>query len=138
MTKLEGPELLKLLKAINELNIHSLISRIQEHMIIYQSKFVGQNPVYQHESLANLCNFCLEKICKESDKFIKFINLKAPLLELLLKRDDLKLSEIVIWDSLLKWGFAQNPSISQDTTKWSKEETTIMDRTLHRYISFFS
>ena len=135
MTKLEGPELLKLLKAVNELNIHSLISRIQEHMIIYQSKFVGQNPVdiletvYQHESLANLRNFCLEKICKEPDKFIKFINLKAPLLELLLKRDDLKLSEIVIWDSLLKLGLAQNPSISQDTTKWSKEETTIMERT---------
>ena len=59
-------------------------------MIVYQSKFVGQNPVvilktvYQCELLANLCNFCLEKICKEPDKFIKFINLKALLLELLL------------------------------------------------------
>ena len=62
-------------------------------MIIYQSKFVGQNPVeiletvYQRESLTNLHNFCLEKICKVPDKFIKFIkfiNLKALLLELLL------------------------------------------------------
>ena len=114
---MEGSELLKLLKAVNELNIHSF------------------KTVYQHESLTNLHNFYLEKICKESNKFIKFINLKTPLLELLLKHDDLKLSEIVIWDSLLKWGLAQNPSISQDTTKWSKEETTIMERTLHRYIS---
>ena len=55
-------------------------------------------------------------------------------MELLLKRDDLKLDEIVIWDILLKWGLAQNPSISQDFTKWSNEEITIMEWTLHRFI----
>jgi hypothetical protein len=32
-----------------------------------------------------------------------FINLKAPLLELLLKRDDLDLSEIEIWEAKLSY-----------------------------------
>jgi hypothetical protein len=55
-------------------------------------------------------------------------------LKLLLTRDDLDLDEIVIWDNLLKWGLAQNPSISQDTTKWSKEDITIMKKTFHDFI----
>ena len=70
-----------------------------------------QNPiellemVYQYESFTGLWNYCLEKICKEPEMLFnsdKFISLKAPLLELLLKWDDLKLDKIVIWDSLLK------------------------------------
>ena len=34
----------------------------------------------------------------------------------------------------MKWGLAQNPSISQDFTKWSNEEITIMEETLQRFI----
>ncbi|GBC01280.1 hypothetical protein RclHR1_04120010 [Rhizophagus clarus] len=63
-----------------------------------------------------------------------FTNLKAPLLELIIKRDDLILEEIDVWNSLLKWGLAQNPNISQDCTKWNQEEINIMERTLHSFI----
>ncbi len=55
-------------------------------------------------------------------------------MELLLKRDDLCLEEIVIWDNLIKWGLAQNPSIPKDVEKWSKGQTTIMEKTLHKCI----
>jgi hypothetical protein len=64
----------------------------------------------------------------------KFINLKAPLLELLIKRDDLILEEIDVWNSLLKWGLAQNPTISQDSTRWNNEEIKIIERVLYRFI----
>ncbi|RIA88530.1 hypothetical protein C1645_826214 [Glomus cerebriforme] len=54
--------------------------------------------------------FCLEKIC-ENPKILfdskNFINLKAPLLELLLKWDKLNMEEIKIWNNLLKWCFNQ-------------------------------
>jgi hypothetical protein len=79
----------------------------------------------------------VERICGEPEilfNYDKFIDLEAPLLEFLLKRDDLSLDEIEIWNSLLKWGLAQNPSISKDITKWSEEENTIMERTLHRFV----
>ncbi|RIA93780.1 hypothetical protein C1645_873887 [Glomus cerebriforme] len=33
-------------------------------------------------------------------------------------RDDLFLDEIDIWDSLIKWSFAQHTSIQQDIKKW--------------------
>src|SRR5204863_4568847 len=63
----------------------------------------------------------------------KFINLKAPLLELLLKRDDLNVDEIEIWENLLKWCFAQQ-NMKNDPTKWNKEDITEIERSLHRFI----
>ena len=125
MKNLQGPDVLKLLLAVDELNIQSLISHIQEFLIENQTEFLHQNPteiletVYQHESFTDLWNFCLEKICEEPkilfDSY-KFINLKASLLELLLKRDDLNVDEIVIWESLLKWCFAQQ-NMKNDPTQ---------------------
>ena len=44
------------------------------------------------------------------------------------------MDEIDIWNRVLEWGLAQNPSISQDLTKWSVEEITIMEETLQRFI----
>jgi len=128
--------------AVDELDIQYLVSYIQKYFIKCREEFLRQNPVgileiiYQGELFTEILIYCLETICKEPERLFNsddLIKLKAPLLELLLKRDDLKLDEIIIWESLLKWGIAQNPSISQDNTKWSKEELTIMKRTLHRY-----
>ncbi|POG76233.1 hypothetical protein GLOIN_2v1474782 [Rhizophagus irregularis DAOM 181602=DAOM 197198] len=143
LSKLQGPDILKLLIAVDELKIQTLILCIQEYLIKHQHEFLQQNPleiletVYQRETFTNLWNYYLEEICAKPDtlfKSNKFTNLKAPLLELLLKRDDLSLDEIDIWDSLIKWGYAQHPSIQRDVKKWNKEEITIMERTLHKFI----
>ncbi|RGB42266.1 hypothetical protein C1646_751164 [Rhizophagus diaphanus] len=142
-TKLEGPELLKLSMAVDELNIQSLIPRVEEYLIKHQYKFLQQDPIgiietiFQNECFTSLLDFCLDKICKEPEILFNsenFTSLKEPIVELLLKRDDLCLKEIEIWDVLLKWAFAQNPTIPKDITKWNKEGVTIMKRTLHRYI----
>ncbi|RGB43758.1 hypothetical protein C1646_749353 [Rhizophagus diaphanus] len=139
---LQGSDVLKLLIAVDELNIQQLISHIQEYLIEHQTEFLNQNPsgileiVYQHETFADLWNFCLEKICKEPEILFnsdKFINLKTPLLELLLKRDDLNMDEIKIWENLLKWCFAQQNMIN-DPTKWSKDEVTKIERSIHKFI----
>ncbi|CAB4377940.1 unnamed protein product [Rhizophagus irregularis] len=143
LENLKGPDILKLLIAVDEFKIQSLILCIQEYLTKHQHQFLQQNPieiletVYQHEAFTELWNYCLEEICTKPDalfKSDKFINLKAPLLELLFKRDDLSLDEIVIWDSLIKWCFSQHPSIQKDVKKWNKEEIVIMERTIHRFI----
>jgi hypothetical protein len=142
LKNLQGPDVLKLLVAIDELSIHSLISHIQEFLIEHQTEFLHQNPteiletVYQHETFTDLWNFCLEKICKEPKVLFSsdnFINLKAPLLELLLKSDDLNMDEIKIWENLLKWCFAQQNMID-DPKKWNKEDITKIERVLYRFI----
>jgi hypothetical protein len=101
---------------VDELNIQPLISHIQEFLIEYKTEFLHQNPtgiletIYQHETFTDLWKFCLETICKDPKILFnsdKFINIKASLLELLLKSDDLYMNEIEIWENLLKWCFAQ-------------------------------
>ncbi|RIA84114.1 hypothetical protein C1645_430427 [Glomus cerebriforme] len=143
LTNLNVSEILKLLMAVDELNVQTLIPCIQEYLIKHHHEFLQQNSaeiletIYQHESFKDLWNFYLEKICEEPEVLFnsdKFIKLNAPLLELLLKRDDLRLDEIVVWDSLIKWCFAQHSNISQDVKKWNKEDVTVMERTIHRFI----
>ena len=142
MKNLQGPDVLKLLMAVDELNIQQLISYIQEFLIEHQAEFLNQNPtgiletIYQHETFTDLWNFCLKKICREPKILFNsdnFINLKAPLLELLLKRDDLDMDEIEIWECLLKWCFAQQ-NVNGDPTEWNKDVTTKIERSLHRFI----
>src|SRR5256884_537929 len=139
---MQGPDVLKLLIAVDELNIQPLISHVQEFLIEHKTEFLYQNPtgiletVYQHEAFMDLWDFCLEIICEEPKILFnsdKFIDLKAPLLELLLKRDDLDVDEIEIWENLLKWCFAQQ-NVKNDPTKWSKEDITKIERSLHRFI----
>src|SRR6266542_4241757 len=42
--------------------------------------------------------------------------------------------EITIWDNLLKWACGQNPIIQQDINKWGKNDFTVMERRLSRFI----
>ena len=42
---------------------------------------------------------------------VKFINLPASLLEIILKRDGLNLSEIEEWENLIKWGLAHEKTL---------------------------
>ncbi|RGB32999.1 hypothetical protein C1646_743634 [Rhizophagus diaphanus] len=142
LKNLQGSDVLKLLIAVDELNIQQLISYIQEYLIEHQTEFLHQNPtgiletVYQYESFTDLWDFCLEKIW-ENPKILfnsdKFIDIKAPLLELLIKRDDLNMEEIEIWEGLLKWCFYQQNMIN-DSTKWSKDDVIKIERSLHRFI----
>ncbi|GBB89406.1 hypothetical protein RclHR1_16090003 [Rhizophagus clarus] len=143
LEKLQGSDVLKLSILVNEFKIQALTHLIQEYLIKHHSQFLQQNPteiletIYQHESFTDLWNYCLEEICARPDilfKSDKFVNLKAPLLELLLKRDDLSLEEIDIWDNLIKWCLAQHSNISQEPTQWNNEEITIIERTIHGFI----
>ena len=103
LKNLQGPDVLNLLITVDELNIQQLISYVQGFLLEHQIEFLQQNPtgiletVYQHETFTDLLNFCLKKVC-EKPKILfdsdKFVNLEAPLLEILLKRDDLDVGEI--------------------------------------------
>ncbi|EXX78586.1 hypothetical protein GLOIN_2v1868612 [Rhizophagus irregularis DAOM 181602=DAOM 197198] len=142
LNNLQGTDVLKLLIAVDELNIQSLITYIQEFLIKHQTEFLNQNPsgvletVYHHEAFTDLWDFFLEEICKEPKILFNsdnFVNLKAPLLELLLKRDDLDIEEVEIWENLLRWCFNQQ-NIENDPKKWNKDDIIKIERSLHRYV----
>ncbi|EXX53684.1 hypothetical protein RirG_241700 [Rhizophagus irregularis DAOM 197198w] len=61
--------------------------------------------------------------------------LPNPLLEIILKRDDLNLVEIEIWENLIKWGVAQIPKqLSNDPNDWIKEDFTELERKIYNLI----
>ena len=63
--------------------------------------------IYCHQIFNSIQKLCLDTIClgpKRLFNSVKFINLPAPLLEIILKRDDLYFEEIEVWENLIKWG----------------------------------
>ncbi|GBB89405.1 hypothetical protein RclHR1_16090002 [Rhizophagus clarus] len=141
--ELQGSDILKLSILVNEFNIEALGHCIQEYLIKHHDEFLQQNPIgileiaHQHRTFANLLNLSFKKICEEPKMLFdsdKFIGLRGPLLESYLKRDDLSLDEIVIWDNLIKWCLARHTNISQDPTQWNNEEIAIIERTIRSFI----
>jgi hypothetical protein len=127
----------------DELKLKQLTKFSEDFIIENYKQFLQNDPVgilqivYYNKSLVNLQEFCLETICSDpkilfnSDKFIK---LPAPLLEIILKRDDLNLPEIEIWESLIKWGLAQGQTLDQDVNKWNQENFNHFQRILYKFI----
>ena len=83
MKNLQDPDVLNLLIAVDELNIQSLISHIQEYLIEHQTEFLHQNPtgiletVYHHEtfSLQIYGIFVLKKFVKNLSFYLILIDL---------------------------------------------------------------
>src|SRR4051794_6336532 len=55
-------------------------------------------------------------------------------MEVLFKRDDFYLDEIVIWENLIKWCLARCPTASKDVKSWKKEEIDRMKKLIGKFI----
>src|SRR5437016_763622 len=122
LTNLQSCEILNLLSPSNELGLQPLVTYIQETLIKNHSDFIIKNVIetieltYQKKSLDKLWGLCLQHICDnpdhlfESDKFLSF---NPSILEIILKRDEFFINEIIIWEKLLKWACGQNPVVQQ-------------------------
>src|ERR1700722_13859223 len=138
-----GIELLNIMIASNELKLKQLTKVTEDYIIENYQQFLRNDPVailqivHYNESFVNLKEFCLEIICSDPKILFnsdKFINLPAPLLEIILKRDDLNLIEIEIWENLIKWGLAQGQTLDKDVTKWNQDNFNQFQRILYRFI----
>src|SRR5438045_9705643 len=79
----------------------------------------------------------LEKVFKSLD----FTSLPEKSLISLIKRDDLQMREIEIWEHVINWGLEKNPSLVPDPTTWSDDDYKNMKDTLQHclhLIRFFS
>ncbi|CAG8769226.1 11294_t:CDS:2, partial [Acaulospora morrowiae] len=76
-------------------------------------------------------------IISESNNFKK-LNEKA--LVSIIKRDDLQLDESQIWDLVIGWGLAQNPTLPSDRKYWEDTDFSNLKKTLQNcipHIRFF-
>ncbi|RHZ83781.1 hypothetical protein Glove_87g149 [Diversispora epigaea] len=61
-----------------------------------------------------------------------FTSLQETALISILERDDLKVEEIKIWDYIIKWGIAQNPTLPADLKEWTKGNFKALKITLQQ------
>ncbi|GES74453.1 BTB/POZ protein [Rhizophagus clarus] len=83
---------------------------------IFITEFLLQDPVdileisYQHRMFMGLRYICLENICKNPKALFdskNFVKLKSYLLKIVLKRNDLNMDDVEVWEKLLLWCFVQ-------------------------------
>jgi len=144
LANLQFRDILNLLLPSDELGLNPLVIYIQGILIKNHYNSIIKNAIeiieltYQKKSLNNLWDLCLQQVCDNPDdllfKSTKFLTFNPSILEIVLKRDDFYIKEINIWENLLKWTCSQDPVIEQDINKWSKNEFTVMERRLSRFI----
>ncbi|GBB85474.1 hypothetical protein RclHR1_00120028 [Rhizophagus clarus] len=99
---------------------------------------------FKSNSLLELQQFCTGLMANSPEKIFKsldFTSLPEKSLIQLIKRDVLQMREIEVWEYVLKWGLAQNPTILSDPNIWSNDDFEKMKGTLQHclpLIRFFS
>ncbi|UZO08914.1 uncharacterized protein OCT59_029157 [Rhizophagus irregularis] len=146
----EPSEILKVLVAADQLFLQELIDYLQKYLIENKSEWMEQcfEHIYrtslQSNSLLVLQQYCTNLMAKSPEKIFKsldFTSLSEKSLVSLIKRDDLQMKEVEVWEHVLKWGLVKNPTLLSDPTTWSDDDFKTMKNTLQHclpLVRFFS
>ncbi|GBC23128.2 BTB/POZ protein [Rhizophagus irregularis DAOM 181602=DAOM 197198] len=141
---------LKILVAAEVLCLQELVDYLQKYLIENKSEWLEQNfgITYQASSKSNnllkLHQFCTNLMANSPEKIFEsfdFTLLTEKTLVQLIKRDGLQMKEIEIWEYLLNWGLAKNPTLIPDPETWTDNDFKTMKNTLQNClpsIRFFS
>jgi hypothetical protein len=138
-------DIVKILVTASELNLHDLIAYLQCFLIKNKTNWMEQNfsliyqTSFENESFLELQEYCTDLISKIPDKIFKSLDLSSvpeKLLISLIQNNDLQVSEIQIWENVLKWGLAQNPELSSNPSNYSKDDFKFLKNTLQQCIPF--
>ena len=136
--------------AADVLRLQEPIDYLQKYLIKNESGWMEghfeiiQRIGSQSNSLLELQQFCTDFIVKSPEKVFKssyFTSLPEKTLVQVIKRDGLQMKEVEIWEHVLKWGVAQNPTLTPDPDTWSDHDFRTMKNTLQHClpsIRFFS
>ncbi|EXX67514.1 uncharacterized protein OCT59_029210 [Rhizophagus irregularis] len=146
----EPSEILKILVAADQLFLQELIDYLQKYLIENESEWMEQyfEHIYraslQSNSLLELQQYCINFMAKSPEKIFKsidFTSLHEKSLVSLIKRDDLQMKEVKVWEHVLKWGLGKNLTLLPDPTTWSNDDFKTMENTLQHclpLVRFFS
>ncbi|GBB89321.1 hypothetical protein RclHR1_00160037 [Rhizophagus clarus] len=145
LKKYDISDIIKLLVAANELNLQELIIYIQSFLIENEMNWIEQhfNVIYRtsfgRNSFLELQKCCNDLISKEPGKIFKsldFTEIPEKLLISVIQKNNLQMSEIQIWEHVLKWGIAQNPGLPSNVADYSKEDFETLRNILQGCIPF--
>ncbi|GES90220.1 hypothetical protein GLOIN_2v1884231 [Rhizophagus clarus] len=145
----EISEILNILAAADQLQLQELVEYLQKYLIDNKVKWMWQHfglayrISFQSNSLLELQQFCIDCMTKSPQIFksLDFTLLSEKSLVSLIRRDDLQMKEVEIWEHVLKWGHTQNPTLISDPDIWTDDDFKTMENTLQHclpLIRFFS
>ncbi len=67
-------------------------------------------------------------------KSFDFTSLPEKSLISLIKKEDLQMKEVKIWEHILRWGLAQNLTLISDPTTWTDDDFKTMEIILQHYL----
>ncbi|CAG8587586.1 13318_t:CDS:2 [Dentiscutata heterogama] len=133
--------------AADEILLDEIKLKIEKYMLenawawIFPKDFIR---ICEYNIFTNLYQISLKHVCKNPKIIFEsadFLKIDEDNLINLLKRDDLLLEEIDIWEYLIKWGINNSDSIlNYNLTKWTKADFIELKKALHNcipHIRFF-
>jgi hypothetical protein len=145
LDKQNGAKVLRLLMASDELNLQKLSDHIQTYLIDNQAEYLKNDPVdvlqivFRYEGCKDLRNFCLDTIC-DNPKILfespKFTSLDKDLIILFLKKNELEMEEIEIWEFILKWALERMSTQHNiyNLSQWTSSNFEELEKILHDLI----
>ncbi|GBB90473.1 hypothetical protein RclHR1_17450004 [Rhizophagus clarus] len=138
-------DIVKILVAAYELSLQELVTYIQSFLIKKQANWMETNfdliyqTSFENDSFMELQKYCNDLMSKYPDKILKSLDFSTTpetLIVSLIQNDKLQMSEIQVWEHVLKWGLAQNPELSSDPSNLSKNDFITLKNTLQQCIPF--
>src|SRR5437588_8087616 len=119
---LDANEILELLEACDELCFDELIEDLQNFLIKEEKEWIQENlmDIYkissQYQSFNLLQDYCETLLYDNPELTLKSCDIaiiEKPMFISILKKDDLELKEIDIWDCVIRWGVGQIENLVQ-------------------------
>ncbi|CAG8628709.1 3285_t:CDS:2 [Cetraspora pellucida] len=140
---------LNLLTAADELELSELTENMQEYLISHEIDWIHNNffkilrTTAKSKAFTRLENFCHEIFNTNPASILTsdgFLELEADFLISLFKRDDIVLDEVLIWESVIRWGMAQI-ELNTDVSQWTNRDFIRLKKTVKNlvpHIRFFN
>ncbi|RHZ84940.1 hypothetical protein Glove_74g209 [Diversispora epigaea] len=150
LEKLENSVVFDLLITSNELNLDELVELLQTHFVDNNDSWLRRNfsqvhlISYQTKNFRIIQEFCNEIIAKYSNTIFKsesFPTLPEDTLISIVKQDSSQLEESKIWQYVIQWGKAQNPTLPANLDEWTSDNFLTLKTTLKNclpHIRYFS
>src|SRR6185436_10685089 len=133
----------------NELELKELSVKLESYLIESKASWLRTHfsfvycSIFDSNEFKGLKKFYNDIIAKYPKLIFEsedFSSLQETALVSILKRDDLQIEEIKIWDYVIKWGISQNPTLPKNLVEWNKENFLTLKTTLQQclpYIRYF-
>ncbi|UZO17016.1 uncharacterized protein OCT59_008382 [Rhizophagus irregularis] len=126
LNEYDNSDIIQILMAASELSLQELIPYLQSFLIENKANWSEQNfnliyqTSFENDSFSELQKYCTDLMTKEPVKIfdsLNFSSIPEKLFLSIIQNDNLQMSEIQIWEHVLKWGLAQNPDLYKNLLK---------------------